>query len=491
MDPSPVSLVMPSAPPHVSFFRRWWPPPARWAAPLLVLIFGLAATGYNYWLSLEVDLAQRLETARARAGGVTQRLAALAEIMMANERPDLIRRSLVYQFDVYDLALAAVVDHRGQVIADSTGKLTNFPVQRTPLAGAAASLIRPVREAAVEQAEDSRVVYGACPFSMPGGGTGWALIALDRREAIETAVQGARVRFYMISAAMLVLSLALWAALHFGYARRLAALAASVRAAAEGEDTEKLPLPGGYDEVGRLSADYAALMHSLSRHEDEEARLQRDVLHISEMERQRIGHDLHDSLGQRLTAASMTANAMLSTVRESSPVLVPQAELVSQQLREAIVEARSLSHGLAPVSLDAGGLREALTEMARSIDAAGRVRCIAECPPGVRVDDPRSAVELFRIAQEAVNNALKHAEASEIRIALHQQGPQLVLEVEDDGTGFDEKPSWSSGMGLRVMRYRAKITGATLTIGPAPAGGTLARCVLPLLAPGRTGAPPS
>lgn len=465
-----------------SLFRKWWPPPVRWAAPLLVLIFGLTATWYNYWLALQVDLSQRLETARTRAGGVTQRLAALAEIMMANDRPDLIRRSLVYQFDVYDLVMAAVVDDRGVVIADSSGRLTNVPVQKTPLAGAA-SLIRPAREPVVTHGEDARLVYAICPFTMPGGGAGSALIALDRRKDIEGVTQDARGRFYLIAAVMLLLSLALWAALHFGYARRLAALAESVRAASEGKDTSALPLPRGHDEVGRLSSDYAAMMKSLRAHEREQARLQRDVLHISENERQRIGHDLHDSLGQRLTAASMTANAMLESVRESSPSLTPQAELVSQQLREAIAEARALSHGLAPVSLEADGLRQALTELARSITASGRVRCVAECPAEVRVDDPQKATELFRIAQEAVNNALKHAEASEIRIGLEQRGSSLVLEVEDDGQGFDESRAARPGMGLQIMRYRAQLAGGTLEVKPAPAGGTLVRCVLELPPP--------
>jgi len=469
---------MPSPSP-ASFLRKWWPPPVRWAAPLLVLVFGLAATGYNYWLSLEVDLNQRLQTARTRAGGVTQRVAALAELMMANDRPDLIRRSLVYQFDVYDLVMAAVVDDRGIVIGDSSGKLTNVPVQKTPLAGAV-SLIRPAREAVVTHAENTRLVYAVCPFDMPRGGTGWALIAMDRREDIEATTQDARVRFYLIAGMMLLLSLALWAALHFGYARRLAALAESVRAAKEGKDVSALPLPRGQDEVGRLSSDYAAMMKSLRTHEREQARLQRDVLNISEKERQRIGHDLHDSLGQRLTAASMTANAMLESVRESSAALTPQAELVSRQLREAIAEARALSHGLAPVSLEADGLHGALTELARSITASGRVRCVVECPAQVRVDDPQKATELFRIAQEAANNALKHAEASEIRIGLEQDDPMLVLEVEDDGEGFDESQTAREGMGLQIMRYRARLIGGTLEVKPAPAGGTLVRCVLEL-----------
>lgn len=469
---------MPSRP-LTHLLRKWWPPPVRWAAPLLVLVFGLAATGYNYWLALEGDLSQRLQTARTRAGGVTQRLAALAEIMMANDRPDLIRRSLVYQFDVYDLIMAAVVDDRGIVIADSSGQLTNVPVQKTPLAGIV-SLLRPAREAVVTHAEDTRLVYAVCPFNMPGGAAGWALIAMDRRDDIASATKDARVRFYLIAAVMLVLSLALWAALHFGYARRLAALAESVRAAKEGRDTSALPLPQGHDEVGRLSSDYAAMMQSLRTHEREQERLQRDVLHISEKERRRIGHDLHDSLGQRLTAASMTANAMLESVRESSPGLSPQAELVSQQLREAIAEARALSHGLAPVSLEADGLRQALTELGRSISASGRVRCVVECPAQVRVDDPQRATELFRIAQEAVNNALKHAEASEIRIGLEEEGGLLNMEVEDDGQGFDESATSREGMGLQIMRYRARLIGGTLEVKPAPAGGTLVRCTVKL-----------
>ncbi|MGV3662338.1 MAG: HAMP domain-containing sensor histidine kinase [Prosthecobacter sp.] len=273
---------------------------------------------------------------------------------------------------------------------------------------------------------------------------------------------------------MALLSFALWAVLHYGYAKRLARLAQSIQEWDTGNlNTDSMP--SGGDEVGRLAEDFTAMAARLRTHEVEQLRLEREVLNISESERQRIGHDLHDSLGQRLTAASMTANAMLEAVKAEAPGLAAHGELVTQQLREAIAEARSLSHGLAPVTMEAEGLMSALEEMAASVSRSGRVRCVLDCPQPVRVGSVETGIHLFRIAQEAVNNALKHASASEIRIGLEQQGRDLVLEVEDDGSGMDETTP-HEGLGLRVMRYRARLIGGSLDIGASPAGGTRVSC---------------
>ncbi|WP_075088738.1 sensor histidine kinase [Verrucomicrobium spinosum] len=181
----------------------------------------------------------------------------------------------------------------------------------------------------------------------------------------------------------------------------------------------------------------------------------------------------------------MTANAMLEQLKSTGPLLTAHGELVAQQLREAIAEARSLSHGLAPVSLEADGLMAALRELATSVSRSGKVRCVLDCPQPVLLPNVETATHLFRMAQEAVNNALKHASASEIRIGLEVQGDNVILEVDDDGVGLDETPAppgenrEGPGLGLRVMRYRAQLIDGQVDFGPAPAGGTRVRCVAP------------
>jgi signal transduction histidine kinase len=118
----------------------------------------------------------------------------------------------------------------------------------------------------------------------------------------------------------------------------------------------------------------------------------------------------------------------------------------------------------------------ALASLAQSTGRAGIVRCVFECTEPVRVADAEVADHLYRIAQEAVNNALKHAAPSEIRIALECLDNTLVLEVDDDGEGFEEPAPPAAGIGLRVMRYRTRLIGGDLKIGSPPAGGTRICC---------------
>jgi signal transduction histidine kinase len=214
----------------------------------------------------------------------------------------------------------------------------------------------------------------------------------------------------------------------------------------------------------------------LREREAEQVRLEREVLDITEGERRRIGHDLHDSLGQRLTAASMATNALVAALQTDAPTMAGRGEELGRQLREAIGEVRALSHGLAPVALVDEGLMVALTALAESSSRGVAVRCVFECPEPVRLADDSIATQLYRIAQEAVNNALKHAAASEIRIGLEHRADAIVVEIDDDGVGFDESTSHRNGIGLRVMRYRAQVIGGTFAIGSAPAGGTRISC---------------
>jgi signal transduction histidine kinase len=124
------------------------------------------------------------------------------------------------------------------------------------------------------------------------------------------------------------------------------------------------------------------------------------------------------------------------------------------------------------------GLMSALAALANGVSQTG-VRCVFDCPAPVRVKDAEVAGQLYRIAQEAVNNALKHASPAEIRIGLGSSDGSVVLEVDDDGGGIPAEPTGSKGIGLRVMRYRARTIGARLETGSPPAGGTRISCTIP------------
>jgi signal transduction histidine kinase len=223
-----------------------------------------------------------------------------------------------------------------------------------------------------------------------------------------------------------------------------------------------------------LEARVAQRTSALAEANAELKAMERELMEIAERERHRIGEDLHDSLGQKLTAASLTANALV--LEAAAPELTSLAERLGLQLREAIAETRALSHGLAPVSSENDGLMLALRALADSTAHTAAVRCVFDCPAPVPLGVPAVAVQLYRIAQEAVTNSIKHATAGEIRIGLERSGDTVTMEVEDDGVGISEGKPPGKGIGLRAMRHRAQIIGGVLEIGPSPAGGTRVSC---------------
>ncbi|MGB8352971.1 MAG: sensor histidine kinase, partial [Chthoniobacteraceae bacterium] len=300
-----------------------------------------------------------------------------------------------------------------------------------------------------------------------------------------------------------LMCLCLWAALHFGFTARLLRLTQRVRDFGEGRSDHWEAMTGGY-EVQELSTAFAKMVVRLGERDAERLRLEREILETTERERRRIGQDLHDGLGQQLTAASLAASGLVSALESEFPALVPRMENLGRQIRESIAEVRALSHGLAPVALQEEGLMHALHEIAEATSRNTTVRCVFECPQPVRVPDEALASHLYHIAQEAVNNALKHAAPHEIRIALELRDGKLALEVDDDGEGLPEPltsghssnfghsptsghssnsapPSADcKGIGLGIMRHRAQLLGATLEIGSPPAGGTRITCIVPL-----------
>ena len=450
--------------------RVRFPPPIRISAPLLALAFGLLTTFLDYRLNLALALARHLNEVRARADSSGHRIAEVCERLIATNQLDLLQAQVEAMPDLPDEELVGVIDENGQILADSTGSLRGKPLVTTPFASAA-TLTGAEGRVIAKHGKDEVGYLSAFPFKIGQGTIGWALIRFDRAAAIAAARADAQKELRWMALAMAVLSCVIWFVLHFGFARRLSKLAQSVEAFGRGETTETETLPGG-DEVAGLSTKFAAMVRRLRERETEQVRLEREVLEITENERRRIGQDVHDSLGQRLTAAALSTNALAGALRSEAPALFEQAEKIGHELRDAITEARSISHGLAPVDLIDDGLMTALGRLAEDTSRVSNIRCIFECEPAVCVADPKIAGHLYRIAQEAVANALKHAAASEIRIGLECRNGSLLLEVEDDGEGLSDNAPPTGGIGLQVMRYRARLIDALFEIGAAPAGGT-------------------
>jgi two-component system sensor histidine kinase NreB len=214
------------------------------------------------------------------------------------------------------------------------------------------------------------------------------------------------------------------------------------------------------------------------RIEAERAGLERQLVEATEREQRRIGRDLHDDLGQHLTALEMMNQALVERLKHEAPALVATAQEISAHIRQTIRHTRQLSHGLSPVSMEEEGLMNALRELAELTQSSGRMACEFVCLDPVRFADTNVATQLYRIAQEAVTNAVRHSGAHRITIGLSRAGARLELSVEDDGKGLPEDLDGRRGLGLGTMTFRARLIGANLEFTARPGGGVRFSCTL-------------
>ena len=208
--------------------------------------------------------------------------------------------------------------------------------------------------------------------------------------------------------------------------------------------------------------------------------LEREILEVSDREQRRIGHDLHDGLCQHLAGIEMMSHVLATQLSARSKAAAFRAGEIARHVREAIAQTRSLARGLSPVTLESEGLASALHEHAVTIEKMFGVHCRLDHDAPVPAASPAMATHLFRLAQEAVSNAIKHGRATEIAIHLRADPGWITLEVADNGTGFTpENQASASGMGLRIMKFRAGMLGGTLAIERQPQGGMIVICTAP------------
>jgi PAS domain S-box-containing protein len=226
------------------------------------------------------------------------------------------------------------------------------------------------------------------------------------------------------------------------------------------------------DRVNARTHELAAMNQELKSEITERQRLEHEIIRVSEHEQMRIGQELHDGLGQHLTATAFLAEVLERTLAERDVVQAQQAAQIERMLSDAVSQTRLLARGLFPVELESNGLMAALEQLTISAQRLFGVRTLFRCPEPVLVFDSDTAIHLYRIAQEALTNAVKHSEASAITVELARERDIVNLTISDDGVGL--RPSNSdtqAGMGLRIMRYRAKLIGAQLDfLSPANQG---------------------
>ncbi len=204
--------------------------------------------------------------------------------------------------------------------------------------------------------------------------------------------------------------------------------------------------------------------------------LEREILQATEREQRRIAQDLHDGLGQLLVGTAYLASSLHEKLAAQS---LPEARMMARILKviyEAIAQTRSLARGIHPVEPEPNGLMAALETLATRTKALFGTDCRFICRRPVLIQDNSVATHLFRIAQETITNAIKHGKAGHIAISLTETPQRIVLAVKDNGTGLPARPRKKTGMGLRIMRYRAGMIGGSLVIQKEADGGTVVVC---------------
>jgi signal transduction histidine kinase len=210
----------------------------------------------------------------------------------------------------------------------------------------------------------------------------------------------------------------------------------------------------------------------------ERQRLESELLEISEREQRRIGQDLHDGLCQHLTGATLAGQVLEEKLAAQHLPEANDANKVVELVEEGINLSRKLAKGLHPVEMEADGLMLALEEYAATTSELFKVSCRFDCDLPVLIHDTATAGHLFRIAQEAVGNAIKHGRAKNISIRLDATEEATVLTVKDDGVGLPESLPKNHGMGLRIMAHRSGMIGGVFSAHRAGPGGTLIICEL-------------
>ena len=227
----------------------------------------------------------------------------------------------------------------------------------------------------------------------------------------------------------------------------------------------------------RDSAGHVYRLAGIARDVTERRELEQEVLAISEREQRRIGQDLHDDLCQELVGIEYLSQALQQRLKDQPQGA--QAGEIGRLIRAAIDHTRLLARGLAPIELSADGLMRGLGALAARTSEVFHLQCSFTCPVPVLITDVAISTALYRIAQEAVSNAAKHAKPKKIEIQLTAGSEKAVLTVKDDGLGFSSSSRGARGMGLRIMQYRAAMLGGTFAIEKQPTRGTDVVCTVP------------
>lgn len=231
--------------------------------------------------------------------------------------------------------------------------------------------------------------------------------------------------------------------------------------------------PGGLIGASRDITIRKETFRALADKEQRLRALSQEIIEAASREQERIGRDLHDGLGQELTGIALMLKALQGR-RDATPRAL-QRELgeILRLVNHALGSTRTIASGLSPVAVERGGLAEALRALVDQVREGSRLRFrLSLRLPRASEPPPAVSLHLYRITQEALSNAMRHARATRISVSLHAGDGSLRLRIADDGAGIGRRRDVQGGLGLRIMQYRAQLIGALLEVKQPRAGGT-------------------
>ncbi len=229
------------------------------------------------------------------------------------------------------------------------------------------------------------------------------------------------------------------------------------------------------DKAGRITH-WLVILRDIT----ERKRLEKEILEINDRVQRRIGQDLHDGLCQQLAGIELMSQVLEQKIAAKSKSDAMRIGEIAGHVRDAISQTRLLARGLSPIVLESEGLMSGLQELASNTEKVFGVACVFNCDPPVLVNDHAAATHLFRIAQEALSNAIRHGKATRIVITLQQPAAKLVLKVQNNGAALPPDTSAQKGLGLRIMQSRADTIGGTLLVENCAEGGVRVTCAVAL-----------
>jgi signal transduction histidine kinase len=208
-------------------------------------------------------------------------------------------------------------------------------------------------------------------------------------------------------------------------------------------------------------------------------RLEEELSRLGEDERRRLGAELHDGLCQHLTAALLNCLTLENQRRVAGADDTHAVTKIRVALQDSIGLAYDIAQGLCPVTIDPDGLLPALERLCREARDQHGIACDLRADRNLTIQNPEHALHLYRIAREAVTNSIKHARCSRVAITLAQSAGGFTLEIADDGQAAVPGATPVAGLGLSIMKYRAKLIGGTLQVAADATGGMRVTCRLP------------